>query len=174
MASPVARRGPPAVAPLAVIMAFVAVVLVVVLALPALRSARADPGPSAPTASTVVLELRDLMTGKEYRAAGLEKLSAHELVALDDWIGKLVARVLTARKQAGCSSSFASRVDGEFEGWTGRTVVQLQNGEIWRQRSGTEVHAYRVFPAVQVRRTGSGCQMKVDGVAEEVPVERLW
>jgi hypothetical protein len=174
MMSPVARRRPPAIAALIVFVVFTAVVLTGVPALPAVRPARADPGSSAAPASAAVLELKNLMTGDEYRAAGLEKLSAQELVALDDWIGDLVVRLLTARKRASCSSRFESRIEGEFEGWTGRTVVQLENGQVWRQRSGTELYAYRVSPAVQIHRSAHGCQMKVDGVAQEVPVERLW
>jgi hypothetical protein len=134
--------------------------------------ARAEPIPPE-RPPPAVLELRNLMSGAEYRTAGLEKLSAQELEALDDWIGRLVVRLLTDRKQAGCSSPVDSRVDGEFEGWTGRTVVQLENGQIWKQRSAAEAYAYRVAPRVQVHRTAAGCHMKVDGVEGEMLVERL-
>jgi hypothetical protein len=44
-------------------------------------------------------------------------------------------------------SSF-ERVDGAFEGWTGRTVVELQQGQIWKQRSWNENDSYRVAPSV--------------------------
>ncbi|HKE19219.1 MAG TPA: hypothetical protein VKB80_30295 [Kofleriaceae bacterium] len=169
MVSRVARRTSLA---LAALLAGVVLVAAPMLLTP--RSARAEPGSSAPPAAASVLELKNLMTGPEYVAAGLEKLSAPERVLLDDWIGRLVVRLLTARQRRDCQSPIESRIDGEFEGWTGRTVVQLENGQVWRQRSATERYAYRVSPAVQVHRSASGCHMKVDGVAEEVPVDRLW
>jgi hypothetical protein len=175
MMSPIARRvavrsgrgrgrgAPSAAAP---------VVMAMMVMLSASQAAEGEPIVSG-RAPAAVLELRNLMTDAEYRAAGLEKLSAQEVVALDDWIGRLVVRLLADRKEAGCSSPVESRVDGEFEGWTGRTVVQLENGQIWKQRSSTEHYSYRVAPGVLVYRSPSGCEMRVDGVEGEVLVERL-
>jgi len=145
---------------------------VVALALSTSGPAMGEPA-VFPPATPAVLDLRNLMTDAEYRAAGLEKLSAEERLTLDDWIGRLVVRLLADRKQAGCSSPVESRVDGEFEGWTGRTVVQLENGQIWKQRGAVENHTYRVAPRVLVYRSPDGCQMKVDGMDGEVLVERL-
>ena len=147
-----------------------AVVAVVVLSGPGLALAE----PAAPSRQTqTVLELRNLMTQSEYRAAGLGKLSAQELAVLDGWVGRLMVRLLKDRKQAGCSSPVDSRIDGEFQGWTGRTVFELENGQIWRQLGSRSQYAYKVSPRVQIHRSASGCALKVDGVEGELLVERL-
>ena len=149
-----------------------AALLVVMVTLSTPGAVMGEPMASA-RVPPAVLELRDLMTEDEYRAAGLEKLSAQEVGTLDGWLGRLVVRLLADRKEAGCSAPVESRIDGEFAGWMGRTVVQLENGQIWKQRSAFEHYAYRVAPRVLVHRTPSGCQMRVDGVEAEVRVERL-
>jgi hypothetical protein len=133
--------------------------------------ARGEPRRRSSVAS--ILELRNLMTREEFHASGLDKLSPQELATLDGWVGRLVARVLANRKQAGCSSPIDSRIDGEFEGWSGHTVFPLENGQVWRQLGSQAAHAYRVSPKVQIYKAGPSCAMKVDGVSGVLLVERL-
>jgi hypothetical protein len=66
-----------------------------------------------------------------------------------------------------------SRILGEFEGWDGHTIVELENGQIWKQRDATQRHAYRLAPRVLVRETESGCRMEVDGIERDALVERI-
>lgn len=129
---------------------------------------RASPAPQAS-----MLELRNLMTPSEFQAAGLDKLSSRELAALDGWVGRLMLRLLKDRKQAGCASPVDTRVDGEFQGWSGHTVFGLENGTIWRQIGSDSQHAYKVAPRVQIHRSPAGCLMKVDGMPGEILVERV-
>lgn len=128
---------------------------------------------TSPAPAGAVLELRNLMTQSEFHAAGLDRLSARELAALDGWIGRLVLRLLKDRKQAGCASPVDTRIDGEFQGWSGHTVFGLENGQIWRQVGSDAQHAYKVSPRVQIHRSPGGCLMKVDGMPGELLVERL-
>jgi hypothetical protein len=144
--------------------------LIVLCAVPG--GVRAD-ARAAPAASSAVVALRNLMTQAEFRAAGLDKLSARELAALDGWVGRLVVRVLIRRKQAGCAAPIDSRIDGEFQGWSGRTVFALENGQIWRQRGSAMRHTYKVSPRVQIVRSADGCAARVDGIEGEVRVERV-
>jgi hypothetical protein len=131
------------------------------------------PGTQPPRQSARILELRNLMSQAEFRAAGLDKLSGAELAALDGWIGRMVARLLLHRKQVGCTAPIESRIGGEFQGWSGRTMFGLENGQVWRQL-GTAVHyAYKVSPRAAIRRTADGCALKVEGVEIEVLVERV-
>ncbi len=128
---------------------------------------------SSPAQPTSVLELRNLMTQSEFQGAGLDKLSTRELAALEGWVGRLVLRLLKDRKQAGCASPVETRIDGEFQGWSGHTLFGLENGQIWRQLGSASEHAYKVSPRVQIHRSAAGCTMKVEGMPSELLVERL-
>jgi hypothetical protein len=66
-----------------------------------------------------------------------------------------------------------SQIDGDFEGWTGETVVKLMNGQIWQQTEYHYEYHYAYMPNVLVYRSGSGYKMKVDGTEEAVGVQRL-
>ncbi|HKE17829.1 MAG TPA: hypothetical protein VKB80_23295 [Kofleriaceae bacterium] len=113
------------------------------------------------------------MSQAEFRAAGLDKLSGAELAALDGWIGRMMVRVMANRKQAGCTAPIDSRIDGEFQGWTGRTMLGLANGQIWRQLGTEARYAYKISPRVQIRRTADGCTLTVEGVEGQMLVERI-
>jgi len=103
--------------------------------------------------------LEEQMTGKEFTAAGLDKLSAEELAALNNWIrarslvtldapaaGAATAAAVAADADAtggdrrGFKSKgdedetpITSRIVGRFSGWDGQTVFRLENGMIWVQ-----------------------------------------
>ncbi len=143
----------------------------VVVAICAPEAAQGEPA-SPLLDPTKVLELRNLMRREEFRAAGLDKLSGQELATLDDWVGRLAVRLLSARTRAGCSSPVESRIDGDFEGWNGGTLFELENGQVWVQRGFARQDSYRFSPRVRIHRSTSGCAMSVDGVGE-VLVERL-
>jgi hypothetical protein len=66
-----------------------------------------------------------------------------------------------------------SKIDGEFEGWKGETIVKLSNGQVWQQSSPhIEIHI-AIRPDVLIYRSGSGYKMKVEGTNEAVDVVRL-
>lgn len=100
--------------------------------------------------------LEEQMTGKEFTAAGLDKLSAEELAALNNWIrGRSLATLdapvaAAATTAAGAEATtgdqrgfktkgdedetpITSRLIGRFSGWDGQTVFRLENGMIWVQ-----------------------------------------
>ncbi len=66
-----------------------------------------------------------------------------------------------------------SRVDGEFEGWEGDTVVKLTNGQIWEQSEYHYEYSYSYMPRVTIFQSRGQCKMLVDGVDEPVGVNRL-
>ena len=95
--------------------------------------------------------LEEQMTGKEFTAAGLDKLSDQELAALNAWIRSHAPETLAA-VSAGAGSStlittedrrgfdddedrepISSRIVGRFSGWDGQTVFKLENGMLWAQ-----------------------------------------
>mgnify|MGYP001032047578 CR=1 FL=1 len=107
--------------------------------------------------------LEERMTGREFRDAGLHKLTDEELAALNRWIelrslaeNELSERLAAQASAAGSASSgdpagretedrrgfFAdrsdreairSRIAGSFSGWSGSTRFVLENGMIWEQ-----------------------------------------
>ena len=83
---------------------------------------------------------------------------------------------LQAKAKSGSAAGSAtveSRVDGEFNGWTGETIVKLRNGQIWQQRRHYYFYRYAYAPNVIVYPSDGVMKMKVEGVDEAVPVRLL-
>lgn len=128
--------------------------------------------PALATAQEV--RVRDLMTAQQFRAAGLHKLTVEEMAALDQWVVEFALRVLgTTQTDQHTGAVVESRIDGEFTGWTGETLFQLQNGQIWQQTSYAYHYHYAYSPQVLIYTSGGRYKMKVDGVASEIYVRRL-
>jgi hypothetical protein len=68
---------------------------------------------------------------------------------------------------------FDSRIEGEFDGWSGSTLFPLVNGQIWQQCCRARVRHQAHSPAVVIYRSGAGHKMKVDGVDQTISVKRL-
>jgi hypothetical protein len=114
-------------------------------------------------ADTSFSSLEEQMTGKDFQASGLDKLSAEELAALNAWIrSRSLATLDTPKAGSGAvytgtagatgasqtgdtrgfeseqarnsdRSTITSRIVGSFTGWDGQTVFTLENGMIWEQ-----------------------------------------
>ncbi len=67
----------------------------------------------------------------------------------------------------------AGRIEGEFLGFGGASIVQLDNGQRWQQTDGTSIALPLQYPAVVVVRDGSSHLMRVTGISEWIPVRRL-
>ena len=70
-------------------------------------------------------------------------------------------------------SVIESKVDGDFEGWEGETIIKLMNGQIWQQTEYHYHYHYAFMPEVLIFKSGSGHKMWVKGVKKAVSVERL-
>lgn len=62
-----------------------------------------------------------------------------------------------------------SRVDGTWTGWSGNTIVSLENGTVWRQESYHYSYRYKYRPRVEVR----GSMMQVEGMPRPIRVRRI-
>jgi len=71
------------------------------------------------------------------------------------------------------SSIIESKIDGEFNGWEGETILKLMNGQIWQQTEYFYHYHYSYMPKVLIYNTGSGYNMQVDGIDKSVGVSRL-
>jgi len=117
---------------------------------------------SSASAADGFSSLEEQMTGREFMATGLNKLSQQELDALNEWIRSHSLGTLDAPKAAAATTATAaaastqpeaaggdrrglasddtkddspirSKILGEFDGWDGQTIFKLENGMIWVQ-----------------------------------------
>jgi hypothetical protein len=135
--------------------------------------------------------LEEQMTGKEFAAAGLEKLSPQELVALNSWIRQhsLATLATTApmhaaeeapvkekkKKDDDDRSTVTSKMVGPFSGWDGQTLFKLENGQIWAQKGKKKFHSEEIDnPVVTVEPSlFGGWRLHVEGVDKECKVVRI-
>jgi hypothetical protein len=65
------------------------------------------------------------------------------------------------------------RIDDKFEGWKGKTVVRLTNGQIWQQTEPYYYYRYSFMPKVIILKSGVGYKMVIDGVPKAIGVKQL-
>lgn len=70
-------------------------------------------------------------------------------------------------------SIIESKIDGDFEGWQGETIVKLYNGQIWQQSKYYYHYHYAFMPKVLVFKSGSEYKMWVEGIKQAISVKRL-
>lgn len=139
--------------------------------------------------------LRDAMTEGEFKAAGLDKLSAEELAALDAWlqrrVGQQTARAVEQAKQEGrkeveretrgffdfgTADPIQSTIVGTFNGFAKGRQYTLANGQVWEQVEPASLAGVRrQDPAVKITpsRFGNTWFMKIDGYNTAAPVRRI-
>ena len=134
--------------------------------------------------------LEEQMTGKEFTAAGLQKLSADELQALNEWlrahsVGTLdVARAPQGGDTRGFEdtalasmdgSDIVAHIDGPFSGWDGNTVFKLDNGMVWKQTEDRTFYLPTVEnPLVRIEKGMFGVwKLSVEGYNRATKVERI-
>lgn len=66
-----------------------------------------------------------------------------------------------------------SYIDGDFEGWEGKTIFKLDNGQIWQQSSYAYMYYYAYHPEVMIINVRGTWKMKVEDVDEMIEVIRL-
>jgi hypothetical protein len=124
--------------------------------------------------------IKEMMSPAEFSAAGLNKLSADELQKLDAWLqGYRQTTEQTAEKKATARASrtkmdlLVSRVDGQFNGLTGRTIIRLEDGTVWKQANAEDRYHSRVtdHPAAAVMHGVFGYKMRLEGGTQDFYVD---
>ena len=122
--------------------------------------------------------IKEMMSPEEFKAAGLNKLSADELQKLDAWLqGYRQVTEQAAEKKATAKASaeshakmdlLVSRVDGTFNGLMGRTVIRLEDGTVWKQANADDRYRAKVtdHPAAAVIHGVFGYKMQIEGTQE--------
>jgi hypothetical protein len=70
-------------------------------------------------------------------------------------------------------NTIQTNIQGSFNGWDGNTIVQLENGEKWKQSSYAYSYSYAYNPEVIIYESDYGYKMKVDGNDEIIDVEKI-
>lgn len=133
--------------------------------------------------------LEEKMSVAEFRAAGLEKLSAEELAALNAWLQARGMQAATTAAPAASSDRrgfrqtssdsddrpVISRLPGTFRGWSGSHTFELENGQVWRTTESSELAGVTLEnPRVRIERGFMGVwRLKVEGYNTSVKVERV-
>lgn len=116
--------------------------------------------------------IKEMMSPEEFKAAGLDKLSADELQKLDAWLQgyrqvteQTAEKKATARAERTKMDVLVSRVDGSFYGLTGRTVVRLEDGTVWKQANADDRFRPKNpdHPAAVVIHGVFGYKMQIEG-----------
>jgi hypothetical protein len=140
--------------------------------------------------------LEEQMTGEEFHAAGLEKLTPQELASLNQWIRKHSLATLDSPRggsegsiPAGGGSStvdnvpidkmerktIVSKINGKFSGWDGQTLFKLENGMIWAQTDDDKFYTESLdHPGVTIEPAMFGnWKLSIDGYDDDCKVERI-
>ncbi len=130
--------------------------------------------------------LEERMSSDEFRAAGLDRLTPDQLRYLNEWLGNkgVAASVAPLKKRDGTLEYYPddsnrevieSRIVGPFEGWRGKTIVKLENGQKWQQtESGSRGDVNMSGPAVTIKPMSMGSWlMVVKGCNCSVRVKRI-
>lgn len=133
------------------------------------------------------------MTPDEFKAAGLDKLSAEELSRLNAWLGRAIEGETTraaseAREQAkessrgflnigsGANEPIESRLTGQFSGFAKGRLYTLENGQVWRQIDDARLAGVRLdSPAMRLNQAviGNAWYLRVEGYNTRAKVERV-
>jgi len=137
---------------------------------------------------TMTLPFDILFPPAKQKAMGLHKLTQSEKQELNKHIETLLIAALQAGSQqitpppliqtgspvaTSPSSVIESKIDGEFEGWEGETIVKLMNGQIWQQSEYYYRYHYSFMPDVLIYKSRGGWKMKVEGIDKAVGVYQL-
>jgi hypothetical protein len=142
--------------------------------------------------------LEEQMTGQEFTAAGLDKLTPGELDALNAWIRSHSLGTLATAKTdlteskprptvAGGDlrglpsddgeddSPIRSAIVGDFNGWDGQTIFKLDNGMIWVQDDRDKFYVRDIENPVAVIERGmfGTWHLHVEGFRDNCKVKRI-
>ncbi len=135
------------------------------------------------------------MTAEEFKAAGLDKLSAEELSRLNGWLNRTVVQeskkaaavaVAEAKRvsdaqggqsiKTGGSDAFEAKMVGHFDGFERGKKFTLDNGQVWEQIDNAKMYGVKLDnPTVQLKPSvmGNAWYMRVDDRAVNAKVKRI-
>jgi hypothetical protein len=115
--------------------------------------------------------IKAAMSPEEFHRAGLDKLTPEELQNLNRWLQgdrERTAKKASVRSQRQRMDLIVSRVNGSFNGLSGGTVVELEDGTAWRQANSDDHFRGSPVdhPGAAVMHGVFGYKMRIEGVPE--------
>jgi hypothetical protein len=123
------------------------------------------------------------MDEESLQRTGIDKLTESERVALTQWLNGSREKIIKQNKKEnmGFRTEESDRVDinssivGEFNGWRGKNIFTLENGQVWKQAEKTTFYIpTRNNPNITIQPKSMGSWMLyVDGFGRGVKVKRI-
>lgn len=131
------------------------------------------------------------MTLEEFKAAGLDKLSADELARLNAWLNRTLdveteKAAVAAKKKVeddnrgffnfGSTEPVVSKIAGEFRGFARGREYTLENGHVWKQVDDASLAGVRLStPEVRITPSlvGNSWYLAVAGYNTRAKVQRI-
>jgi len=125
--------------------------------------------------------LEERMSKSEFQAAGLDKLNPEELKSLNDWLRGHPSVTGAANDRMGfppqemSRETITSTIEGSFNGWSGKTLFKLQNGQQWEQVENDSFSVKTMQNPTVTIQPGllGGWLLKVEGYNRSVRVKRV-
>jgi len=142
-------------------------------------------------AQTALPAIEKQMTPEEFKAAGLDKLSAEELARLNAWLGRTLdtetAKAAAVAKQEvehesrgffdfGSEEPIVAHIAGEFRSFGKGKTYTLDNGQVWQQIDDAEMVVRPMTdPEVNIKpaMTGNSWYMAVGKYHSRAQVKRI-
>lgn len=146
--------------------------------------------PSTP----LTADVEQQMSAEEFKAAGLDKLSAQELAALNAWLQHKVVQETTkavevakeeGRKEVkeknrgffdfGSAEAIESSIVGNFNGFSKGRKYTLENGQVWEQIEPASLEGVRkTNPKVSIKPGAfNNWFLRIDGYNTAAKVRRI-
>ena len=71
------------------------------------------------------------------------------------------------------AGQITSRIIGEFKGWNGETVFELENGQVWQQSSNGLLIVRLTNPKVTIKKARFAYKLSVEGYNSSVSVRKI-
>ena len=152
----------------------------------------------AQSSAPLTANIEQQMSADEFKAAGLDKLSAQELAMLNAWLQHKVVQETTkavevAKEEAkeegrkevkeknrgffdfGSNEAIESNIVGEFKGFANGRKYTLENGQVWEQiESATLDGVRKTNPKVSIKPgLFNNWFMRIDGFNTAAKVRRI-
>lgn len=137
----------------------------------------------APAFAQSFSTLEERMSVTQFRAAGLDKLSPEELAALNAWLQQNidlsqaapVAHATDRRLLDAGKGTIRSRIPGQFQGWSGKTTFQLENGQVWQQVGNDPWYGAKLEDPVAIIEPSfmGSYRLKIEGYNATTKVKRI-
>ena len=117
---------------------------------------------------------------EQIQAFGLSALTPDQKQALSDWIDEKLADAThkmedeaSQPRREETASEFEATVIGEVDGWSGRGVFKLDNGQVWVQRGNERSNKRMSNPKVSIKQNFLGFYvMTFHSTGQKVRVKR--